>query len=135
VLTLRRKLEVYGESAMSEKERAAKLSKIHGLLSVAADVMNEVGLTTDAEALQTPLGFIQRIAAEPKVFDGRTIGSRRKRDEAATIANFLKVFKAVVREVKAVEWLDLEARIARYISGKKLEPESLHKRRQRARAT
>jgi hypothetical protein len=36
--------------------------------------------------------------------------------------------------VKADDWLDLEARLARYMSGKKIRPEGLKRRRQRARA-
>ena len=52
-----------------------------------------------------------------------------------TIANCLKVFKAVVPGVKADDWHDLEARISRYMSGKEIDPDSLKKRRQRARAT
>jgi hypothetical protein len=141
ILTLRRKLEVYGENVRSEKELAAKLSKAHGLLSVVADEMREVGWTTAAEARQINdvadmlLGIIQIIAAEPRVFDGRTVGSLRKRDEAVTIANCLKPFRAVVPGVKADGWLDLEARIAHYMSGKEIDHDSLKKRRQRARAT
>jgi hypothetical protein len=149
MLTLRRKLEIYGERVRSEQQRAgpllsvlAKLSKAHDLLGVAADEMSEVSGTTVAEARQeinevarSLLGTIRRIAAEPKVFDRRTIESRRKRDEAVTIANCLKGFKAVVRGVKAADWLDLEGRIVRYMSGKEIEPESLKRRRQRARAT
>jgi hypothetical protein len=120
----------------------AKLSKAHDLLSVAASEMSEVSGTSVAKAGQeidevagTLLGTIRRIAAEPKVFDRRTIESRRKRDEAVTIANCLKGFKTVVRGVKAGDWHDLEARIARYISGKEIDPDSLKRRRQRARAT
>jgi hypothetical protein len=137
MLTLRRKLEVY----RSEKELAAKLSKAHGLLSGVADEIREVGWTTAAEARQINeadnilLGIIQSIAGEPKVFDGRTVGSRRKRDEAVTIANCLKPFRAVVPGVKADDWLDLEGRLARYMSGKEIDPGSLKRRRQRARAT
>ena len=48
MLTLRRKLEVYGERVRFEQERAGPLlsvlqmSKTHGLLSMAADEMSEV---------------------------------------------------------------------------------------------
>jgi hypothetical protein len=139
MLTLRRKLEVYGENVGFEKELAAEVSKTHGRLSVAADKMREAGWTTAAEARQINdaadilLGIIQAIAAEPKAFNGRTVGSRRKRDEAMTVDNCLKVFKAVVPGVKAKDWRDLEARISCYMSGKEIDPDNLKKRRQRTR--
>ena len=141
ILTLGRKLEVHRENVRSEKELTAELPKIHSRLSGVADKMREVGWTTAAEARQINeaadilLGIIQAIAAEPKVFDGRTVGSRRKRDEAVTIAKCLKCFKADVPGVKADDWRDLEARLVRYMSGKKISSEGLKGRRQRARAT
>jgi hypothetical protein len=141
ILTLQRKLEVHGENARSEKELAAKLPKAHGLLSVVADKMREAGWTNNAEAwllneaANILLGIIQAIAAVPRAFDGRSVGSRRKRDEGVSIAACLEPFRARVPGVKADDWHDLEARLIRYMTGKKLKPESLHKRRQRTRAT
>ena len=140
ILTLGRKLEVHGENARFEKELAAEVSKTHGLLSVAADKMREAGWTTAAEARRINeaadilLGIIQAIAAEPKAFDGRSVDSRRKRDEGVSIADCLKGFKAVVHGVKEADWRDLEGRIARYTSGKEIDPDTLKKRRQRTRA-
>ena len=122
MLTLRRKLEVYGERLKFEQEPAGPLLKAlvgvvaavdnsHGVLGKVANEMSEVKGITVSEAWRKIIEFAnmavflgestQTIAAEPKVFDGRTIGSRRKRDEAMTIANCLKVFKAVVPGVKA----------------------------------
>ena len=140
VLTLGRKLEVHGENARLEKELAAEVSKIHCDLSVVANKMREVGWTTDAEArlineaADILLGIIQAIATVPKAFDGRTVGSRRKQDEGVAIAECLKPFRAVFHGVKADDWRDLEARISRYMSGKKIDPYSLKRRRQRTRA-
>ena len=140
-LTLRRKLEIHGENVRFEKKLAAEVCKTHGRLSVVADKMREAGWTTNAEARQLNeaanilLGISQSIAAEPRAFDGRSVGSRRKRDEGEAVANCLKPFRARVPGVKADDWYDLEARLVRYMSGKKLKPESLHKRRQRTRAT
>jgi hypothetical protein len=140
ILTLGRKLEVHGENVRFEKELAAEVSKTHGRLSVVADKMREAGWTTAVEARRITeaadilLGIIQSIAAEPKAFDGRSVGSRRKRDEAVTVANCLKGFKAVVPGVKANAWHDLEARISCYMSGKEIDPDILKKRRQRTRA-
>ena len=153
-LTLRRKLEVYGELLKFEQERAGPLLKTlmavvadvdnsHGILGKAADEMSEVKGITVSEAWRKIIEFAnmavflgestQRIAAKSKVLDGRTIGSRRKRDETMTFANCLKVFKTVVPGVKADDWHDLEARISCYMSGKEIDPDSLKKRRQRAR--
>ena len=156
LLTLRRKLEVYNERLKFEQEPADPLLKAlvgvvaavdnsHGVLGKVANERSEVKGITVSEAWRKIIEFAnmavflgegtQTIAAEPKVFDGRTVGSLRKRDEAVTIANCLKPFRAVVPGVKADGWLDLEARIAHYMSGKEIDHDSLKKRRQRARAT
>lgn len=138
IITLQRKLEVHGENNRFEKELAVEVSKAHDLLSVVGNKMREAGWTTAAEARQINEAadiLLLRIATEPGAFDGRTAGSRRKQDEAISIADCLKPFKAVVHGVKAVDWDDLGARIARYMSGKKIDPGSLKRRRQRARAT
>jgi hypothetical protein len=138
-LTLGRKLEVHGENARFEKELAAEVSETHGRLSVVADKMREAGWTNNAEARQlneaanTLLGISQSIATVPRAFDGRTVRSRRKWDEGVSNANCLKLFRARVPGVKADDWRDLEARLVRYMSGKKIDPDSLKRRRQRAR--
>ena len=83
MLTLKRKLEVYGERVRSEQERTgagrsvlAKLSKVHGLLSAAADEMNEVGGTIAAGAAGDKRGR-RRAAGKYSKDCGRAKGLRR----------------------------------------------------------
>ncbi len=107
----------------------------HGLLSVAADEMSEIRGTTVGEAWRKIIEcantanwlreIIQRISEEPKVYDKRTIRSRRQRHEAIMIRDCLKVVGVVVRKKGPDEYgregdpgLKLAVRIALYTSGK-----------------
>ena len=77
---------------------------------------------------------ISRDCGQAKVFDRRKMGSRRKRDEAAMIANCLKPSRSLcpAKYEGGSPGDELEVRIVRYMSGKETEPEAFRKRLARA---
>jgi hypothetical protein len=146
MLTIRRRLEIYDGLVKFEEEEAGPLLSAltrlivtvpgyHGLLSVAADEISEVRGTTVNEAWRTIVecvntvellrGIFERISARPKVYDKRTIRSRRQRHEAVMIRDCLKLVGVDLRKTGPDEYgregdegLKLAVRIVRYTSGK-----------------
>ena len=161
MLTIRQRLQIYDELVKFEEEEpgpllsaltgmVATIPNYHGLLSVAADEMSEIRGTTVDEAWRKIIEcantakllreIIQRISAEPKVYDKRTIRSRRQRHEAIMIRDCLKVVGVVVRKTGPDEYgregdpgLKLAVRIALYTSGELLELHTFRTRLSRAR--
>jgi hypothetical protein len=83
----------------------------------------------------------QKIAAQPKVYDKRTLRRRRLRDETITILSCLELFGINVSKTgpgehqgKADDGLELMARIIGYTSGVKPSLNALRMRLTRARA-
>jgi hypothetical protein len=145
MLTIRQQLQIYDELVKFEEEEPGPLlsaltrmvttiPNYHGLLSVAADEMSEIDGTTVHEAWRKIFEcantakllreIIQRISAKPKVYDKRTIRSRRQRHEAIMIRDCLKLVGVDLRKTGPDEYgregdegLKLAARIVRYTSG------------------
>ena len=162
MLTIRQRLHIYDELVKFEEEEpgpllsalanlVATIPNYHGLLSVAADEMSEIGGTTVHEAWRKIIEcantakllreIIQRIAAKPKVYDMRKVRSRRQRHEAVMIRDCLKVIGVVIRmtgpdeyERKGDPGLKLAVRIVRYTSGKEPELHAFRTRLSRARS-
>ena len=160
MLAIRQRLQIYDELVKFEEEKpgpllsaltrmVATIPNYHGLLSVAADEISEIRGTTVGEAWRKIIEFantakllleiVQRISAEPKVYDKRTVRSRRQRHEAIMIRDCLKVIGVVVRERGPDEYgregddgLKLAVRIVRYTSGEQLELHAFRTRLSRA---
>jgi hypothetical protein len=146
MLMIRRRLMIYDELVKFEEEEpgpllsaltaiVAVMPNYHGLLSVIADEMSEVGGTTVSEAWRKIVefddtaellrGLTHRISAQPRVYDKRTIRSRRQRHEAVLIRDCLKPVGVDLRKTGPDEYgregnegLKLAVRIVRYTSGK-----------------
>ena len=162
MLAIRQRLQIYDELVKFEEEEpgpllsaltrmVATIPNYHGLLSVAADEMSEIGGTTVHEAWRKIIEcantakllreIVQRISAKPKVYDKRTIRSRRQRHEAIMIRDCLKVIEVVIRMTGPDEYgregddgLKLAVRIVRYTSGEELELHAFRTRLSRARS-
>jgi hypothetical protein len=162
MLTIRERLKIYREWVKFEEEPAgpllsplaslaAAIPNSHGLFSVAAAEMSEVRGISIPEAWRNINQFantaeffrkiFQRIAAKPKVFDKRTVRSRRQRHEAAMIGDSLKIIGVNVRMTgpndrgrAGDDGLRLAIRIVRYTSGEKIELDAFRGRLARARA-
>jgi hypothetical protein len=161
MLTMRQRLQIYDELVKLEEEEpvplqsaltrmVATIPNYHGLLTVAADEISENRGTTVHEAwrkiieyantAKLLLGIVQRISAEPKVYDKRKVESRRQRHEAIMIDDCLKVIGVVIRMTGPDEYgregddgLKLAVRIVRYTSGEQLELHTFRTRLYRAR--
>jgi hypothetical protein len=161
MLTIRQRLQIYDELVKFEEEEpgpllsaltgmVATIPNYHGLLSVAADEMAEIGRTTVHEAWRKIiecantekllLEIIQRVSAEPNVYDKRTVRSRRQRHEALMIRDCLKVIGVDLRKTGPDEYgregdpgLKLAVRIVRYTSGENVELDAFRTRLYRAR--
>jgi hypothetical protein len=162
MLTVRQRLQIYDELVKLEEEKPGPLLSVltgmvttipnyHGLLSVVADDMSEIGRTTVHEAWRKIIecantaeelrDIIRRISSKPKVYDKRTIRSRRQRHEAVMIRDCLKVVGVVVRMTGPDEYgregddgLKLAVRIVRYTSGEDVRPHTFRTRLSRARS-
>jgi len=162
MLTIRQRLQIYDQLVKFEEEEPGRLlsaltgmvatiPKYHGLLSVAADEMSEIRGTTVGEAWRQIIEcantakllreIVQRISAKPKVYDKRTIRSRRQRHEAVMIRDCLKVIGVDLCETGPDEYgregdpgLKLAVRIVRYMSGKQPELHAFRTRLSRARS-
>ena len=162
MLAIRQRLQIYDELVKFEEEKpgpllsaltriVATIPNYHGLLSVAVDEMSEIGGTTVHEAWRKIIEcantakllreIIQRISAKPKVYDERTIRSRRQRHEAIMIRDCLKVVEVVIRMTGPDEYgregddgLKLAVRIVRYTSGEDVELHAFRTRLSRARS-
>jgi hypothetical protein len=145
MLTVRHRLQIYDELVKFEEEDPSPLLSAltvivavipnhHGVLSEAADEMSDVGKTTVGEAWQKIVEFantaellrdrIRNIAAKPRVYDKRTIRSRRQRHEAVMIRDCLKLVGVDLRKTGPDEYgregdegLKLAVRIVHYTSG------------------
>jgi hypothetical protein len=146
MLTIRHRLRIYDELVKFEEEEpgpllsalkaiVAAIPNYHGVLSVAADEISEVSETSVAEAWQKIFEFanmaqllhdvIQRVASGTRVYDKRTMRSRRQRHEAVMIRDCLKLVGVNLRKtgpdeygMEGDEGLKLATRIVRYTSGK-----------------
>jgi hypothetical protein len=162
MLTIRQRLQIYDELVKFEEEKPNPLlsaltgmvetiPNYHGLLSVAADEMSEIGGTTVHEAWRKIIecantakllqDIVQGISAKPKVYDKRTVRSRRQRHEAIMIRDCLKVVGVVIRMTGPDEYgregddgLKLAVRIIRYTSGEDVELHAFRTRLSRARS-
>jgi hypothetical protein len=157
--TLRLKLQVYDDYPKMREEKPGTLltattkliaaTSTYGLMTVVADKMSKkIGITIDEaqvkinEAIETVRlmrEIVQEAPARPKVYDKRTVRSRRQRDEAVTIRNCLKIFGISVRKTgpdeylgKGNEELELIARIIHCTSGRKPGLHALRRRLTRA---
>jgi hypothetical protein len=113
ILTVRLKLETYDRLSKFEQGSIAPLLRVladfvatipnhHGLLGVAADEISEGRSATvsetwgdirrSVETMALIFEIVQRIVAQPKVYDKRTLRSRRQRDETTTILSCLELF-------------------------------------------
>ena len=146
MLTVRHRLQIYDELVKFEEEDpspllsaltaiVAAVPNYHGLLSEVADEIGEISEISVGEAWRKIVEFadmaellrdvIQRIASRPRVYDKRTIRSRRQRHEAVMIRDCLKLVGVNLRKTGPDEYgsegdegLKLAARIVRYTSGK-----------------
>jgi hypothetical protein len=162
MLTVRLKLETYDRLSKFEQAHIAGLLRVladfvatiprhHGLLSVVADDISQIRSTTVSEAwedirrsvetMTLMLMIAQKIAAQPKVYDKRTLRRRRLRDETITILSCLELFGINVSKTgpgehqgKGDDGLELMARIIGYTSGVKPSLNALRMRLTRARA-
>jgi hypothetical protein len=162
MLTVRLKLETYDRLSKFEQEHIAGLLRVlgdfvatiprhHSLLSVVADGISEIRSTTVSEAwgdirrsvetMTLMLMIAQKIAAQPKAYDKRTLRRRRLRDETITILSSLELFGINVSKTgpgehqgKGDDGLELLARIIGYTSGVKPSLNALRMRLTRARA-
>jgi hypothetical protein len=111
----------------------AIIPRHHGLLSVVADDISEIRSTTVSEAWRDLRGsietmaltfeIVQKIAAQPKVYDKRTLRRIRQRDETTTMLRCLQLFGINVSRTgsgdyqgRGDEGLELMARIIGYTS-------------------
>jgi hypothetical protein len=162
MLTIRQRLQIYDELVKFEEEEpgpllsaltgmVATIPNYHGLLSVAADEMSEIGRTTVHEAWRKIVecantekllqDIVRRISAKPKVYDKRTIRSRRQRHEALMIRDCLKVIGVDLHETGPDEYgregdpaLKLAVRIVLYTSGTQPKLHAFRTRLSRARS-
>jgi hypothetical protein len=161
MLAIRKRLQIYDELVKFEDEEPGPLlsaltgvvttiPNYHGLLSVAADEMSEIGGTTVHEAWRKIIEcantakllqeIVQRISAKPNVYDKRTVRSRRQRHEAIMICDCLKVVGVDLYETGPDEYgregdpgLKLAVRIVLYTSGKQPKLHAFRTRLSRAR--
>jgi hypothetical protein len=160
MLAIRGRLRIYDELVKFEEEEprpllsaltaiVATIPNYHGVLSVAADEISEISEISVGEAWRKIVEFadmaellrdvIQRIASTPRVYDKRTIRSRRQRHEAVMIRDCLKLVGVNLRKTGPDEYgsegdegLKLAARIVRYTSGKLPGLDALRTRLSRA---
>jgi hypothetical protein len=160
MLTIRLRIQIYDELVKFEEEKpgpllsalaaiVAVLPNYHGLLSVVADEMSESEETTVGDAWRKIIDFyktadflrdiISRIPAKPRVYDKRTIRSRRQRHEAIMIRDCLKVVGVDLRKTGPDEYgregdagLKLAVRIVRYTSGRQPDLHAFRTRLSRA---
>lgn len=157
--TLRLKLQVYDDYPKLREEKPGPLltattqlvaaTSSYGLMAVVADKMSKkLGITIDdaqakiseaVETVKTMREIVQKAPAQPKVYDKRTVRSRRQRDEAATICNCLKSFGITFSKTgpdeyqgKGDEGLELIARLIHCTSGKRPSLHALRRRLTRA---
>jgi hypothetical protein len=144
--TLRLKLQVYDDYPKLREEKPGPLltattqlvaaTSSYGLMAVVADKMSKkLGITIDDAQAK----IVQKAPAQPKVYDKRTVRSRRQRDEAATIRNCLKSFGITFSKTgpdeyqgKGDEGLELIARLIHCTSGKRPSLHALRRRLTRA---
>jgi hypothetical protein len=160
LLTIRLRLRIYDELVKFEEEEprpllsalmaiVATIPNYHGVLSVAADEISEISEISVGEAWRNIVEFadtaellrdvIQRSASRPRVYDKRTIRSRRQRHEAVMIRDCLNLVGVNLRKTGPDEYgsegdegLKLAARIVRYTSGKLPGLDALRTRLSRA---
>jgi hypothetical protein len=141
MLAIRGRLRIYDELVKFEEEEprpllsalmaiVATIANYHGVLSVVADEISEISEISVGEAWRKIVEFadmtellrdvIQRIASRPRVYDKRTIRSRRQRHEAVMIRDCLKLVGVNLRKTgpdqygsEGDEGLKLAARIVR----------------------
>jgi hypothetical protein len=159
IYTLRLKLQVYDDYPKLMEEKPGPLltattkliaaTSSSGLMTVVADKMSKkLGITIDearvkineaVETVKLMQEIVQGAPARPRVYDKRTVRSRRQRDEALTIRNCLKSFGITVSKTgpdeyqrEADEGLELTARIIHWTSGRKPDLNALRRRLTRA---
>jgi hypothetical protein len=162
MFNIRLRLQIYPDLIDFEEEKPGLLRKAlkavltsiadrHGLLTVVVDEMVDSRGLTVSEAWRKIAQFVgtaellreilRKIPAEPKVYDKRTIRSRRQRHEAIMICDCLKVVGVDVHMTGPGDngrtgdpGLVLAARIVRYTSGEYVPADRFRKRLSRGRS-
>jgi len=161
MLAIRLRLQIYPDLVNFEEEKpgpllsalkavVATIADHHGLLTVIVDEMVDIRLSVNeawrkidelvgtAEMLRA---IVQKMPPKPKIYDGRTVRSRRQRHEALMIRDCLEHVGVRVMKADAYdhggdgdEGLMLAGRIVRYTSAEKVEPHAFRMRLSRAEA-